>query len=253
MKMKIKPLPISESTEQIQTLDAEHHEVPFGGIAVELLADEGLRDTLARFFRPSCRPMHNKGKKESALWDLFYNMPSEGEMPRVSERFRADHPDMDVKLRIILDYPLTNHWYSDIKIKASRLGEIFGIAYDMYCHIYQLDDTEWQKQGHQDKAPSQGDLKRAEGKDGPFLLNRARGSYVWGHDMSDLVFESVGFSLNKKWPSIEQENMVVTTIDDGSPSKREFAKTKYTVPAPIGHKSADPEMPIGIISFFVGS
>jgi len=253
--MKVTPQPWDEESRLIDFDKTEYHEVPFGGIAVDLLADQGLRDTLARFFRPSYRPMWSEDKERTALWDMFYNVVPEGEFPRVGERFRKENPDTDIKLRIILDYPLNTQWYADVTIKASRLGDIFGIAYDMYCHIYDLDNAEWQKQGHQDRAPSQGSLDRAEGKEGPFLINRASGVHVWGHDMSDLVFESVGFSLNKKWPNVERKKIVVKSIEDGEISPEELLdnRSKYTGPAPIGHESTDAEMHIGIVTFGIGS
>ena len=72
--------------------------------------------------------------------------------------------------------------------------------------------------------------------------------------MSDLVFESLGFSLNKKWPTVERKQIVITNVEDGVISPKELKRrSKYIGPAPIGHESTDAEMHIGIVTFGVGS
>lgn len=251
------PEPLTDAVEPLKLVEAESHDVPFGSLAVDLLEDSELRNTLARFYEPSWNSEN--------LREIFYNSWPEGTLKR---GYKSESPPPEFSARIILDYPLTNPWYADVWISSSRLGEIFGIAYDMYCHIYELDDAEWRKEGHQDKAPSVADLKRAEGKDGPMLINRAKGAYVWGHDMSDLVFETVEFHLNADWPRVPPKRM-------RNPITKEemaiaYAKSKGEEPkesdvmvvenqrselilAPIGHEAVDPKMPIGAFTFGIGS
>jgi len=255
------PEPLTDAVEPIGLVDKlEGHDVPFGNLAIDLLEDRALRETLARFYEPSYRDRYDDDDRGAPnLLRLFYQSFPEGLHRRFSEVRLKENPPVKFSVRIILDYPLTNPWYADVCISSARLGEIFGIAYDMYCYIYDLDNADWQKIGHQDSVP-----RRSEKS-----LNRAKGNYVWGHDMSDLVFESVEFQLNADWPWLPGEEYPDTDI-----SKEElavaYAKAKgeepkesdvMTVknrrskpyPAPLGHESVDPKMPIGVITFGVGS
>jgi hypothetical protein len=91
-------------------------------------------------------------------------------------------PGLPIKVRIVLTYPLHQEWEHIVTISASEFGSVFEIGYQMYKHIYALDDAAWRSEG-QNKAP----------RCAPHMSNRARGKYIWGHDMSDLVYEGLMF------------------------------------------------------------
>lgn len=92
-----------------------------------------------------------------------------------------------VRLQIFIEYPLQRPWAAIIELDHDRLGEIFGVAHDLYKQVYDLDDASWHGSG-QENAP-----RIPNDPDGPAMLNRAEGQHVWGHDMIDLCFEGVSF------------------------------------------------------------
>lgn len=116
----------------------------------------------------------------TVLHDLLQFVPTEGEIISFGATYKSGPL---VQVRIVLDYPLTNVWEHVATIPSSEFGRVFEIGYLMYRYIYELDDSAWQAAGHQDSVP----------RVHPQMINRARGEYVWGHDMSDLVFEGMLF------------------------------------------------------------
>jgi len=90
-----------------------------------------------------------------------------------------------VKLSLVLTYPLHTRHERSVTVTTKRFGEVFGAAHDFYADIYRRDNKAWLRQHGKKVAP------RAAAN----LLNRASGLLVWGHDMSDLVFESLHFEF----------------------------------------------------------
>jgi hypothetical protein len=106
-------------------------------------------------------------------------IPTRGE-----ERVHDRGPSIfKVEVEIMIDYPLQQPWMIRETIDRAELGSIFGLAYDLYKHIYSVENQDWKDKGL-DEAP-----RLMEG-----MANRGIGDLVWGHDMSDLVFERVLFT-----------------------------------------------------------
>lgn len=192
----------------------EQHSVPFGALAVELLRDHTLTEALRRFYRPE---VVDSGNEYNSLHDMFFKSTPKGEAFRVAGVLDAC---ICVKARIVLDYPLNEAFAADIEFNSDELGCIFEAAYDMYTQIYAIDDAQWQKEGWQDKAPSIANLN----PEGPKLVNRARGKYVYGHDMSDLFFEGVLFRPVADWFQGKKRQMLILEIGESVPTDEEFEK-----------------------------
>lgn len=97
------------------------------------------------------------------------------------------------KVRIVLDYPLYKQVTKIVTIDRRFPGEILGLTHDFYKEIYKSDDA-------------QGGKSSTENKSGPLKYNRSFGPLVWGHDIEDLVFESVMYhTLSKNKEGVEGE------------------------------------------------
>lgn len=225
---------------------AEYHKVPFGAMPVDAFSQELIREAAAQYWEPE---YYADGDKDSDLKAILWNVFPQGLEYRFGERENIDFP---VEVRIVLTYPLNEYWEATVKIAANRFGEIFAIAHDMYRHIYDLDDSNWQSQGHQDSAPSMS----------PKIMNRAQGKHVWGHDMSDLVFETVGFLAPTDWGLAKRrEHIIIDCTDDDGNTDAEKLKAaradkepRYKdVLEPLGakHRNACPF--VGTVFFGIGS
>jgi hypothetical protein len=142
-----------------------------------------------------------------------------------------------VLLDIRLDYPLREAWERPFKVSTKRIGEVFGLAHDLYREIYLLDDVVWLKNGHK-QAPIVG-KKTLPGGQKVNLLNRQGGAHVWGHDIIDLVFESFSFKPSAKATAYIEAHRAF------SARKR---PPKNAKPPRFNVKHS-----IGTVSFFIGS
>lgn len=192
----------------------EQHSVPFGDLAVNVLRDASLVEALRRFYEPEAR---DSGSEYTSLYDMFFKSTPKGKVFRVASGFDAR---ICIQARIVLDYPLSEAFAADIEFNSDELGCIFEVGYEMYCQIYALDDAHWQSEGWQDKVPSIGNLN----PEGPNIKNRARGKYVWGHDMSDLFFEQVLFRPVADWPQVKKRKPLILEIGEAEPTKEEFER-----------------------------
>ena len=147
----------------------EEHDVPFGTLPVLGFSQAPLRQAVADWWRTH----------DGVLGELMRLIQTKGEA-RASDRPASL---MSVIVQLNLNYPLQNAWSLRTEVLLSELGQVFGLAYDMYRHVYALDDKAWTNNGF-DEAPRLNET----------MSNRAQGSFVWGHDLSDLVFEAVLFS-----------------------------------------------------------
>ncbi len=202
---------ISElSEEEVVDIEGacEYHLVPFGSLSVDAFHEGALiREAVAQYWAPEYTLGTSGGaSRDSALSQIMWNVFPQG-LLQCHGRSKTDFGFL-VEVRIILTYPLHEYWEATVKIPANRIGEVFAIAYDIYKHIYDLDNSEWQSEGHQDAAPR----GRAA------ILNRASGKYVWGHDMRDLVFESIGFLVNPEWAMSERHKIKI--IDEGEEAEK---------------------------------
>lgn len=216
---------------------AEWHNVPFGSIYVDSLGpDSVLRAAVSQYYEPAYT-------KDSVLYSMFWNVaPSGMEYRSIEERKGWDFP---VLAKIVLIYPLNDLWEAQVELPANQLGSIYGLAADMYRYIYRVDDLSWAQEGH-DKPPRVG-----ETPDGYKIINRARGKHVWGHDMSDLVFEQMGFVPNPKWPTCLYRNLFVKVVDEedeGDQSETEEKPERITKEDHAGKRPF-----IGTFIFAIGS
>jgi len=235
----MKPEEFEINDEELRSLweKSEEHDVPFKWLGVDRFHSESpLREAVAQFFDPS----------EGGLASIFYMSVQQGKYR--PELTIPDMSDVTVRADIILTYPLTNPWKWRVEFPASRLGEIFSLAHDMYLHIYDLDNANWQAKGHQDKVP----------RGAPKLLNRARGEYVWGHDMSDLVFEGLAFAPNPEWPKTKRKKLRMIMMNELP--RDEDGKIKIPDPeyveclVPLEHEThKGQENFIGTFMFQIGS
>lgn len=239
----------NEDFREIET-NSELHSIPFGALAVlEFYEGAAIREVVADYFSPDHADQATKYDDEkvdrdsTALWDLYYKVIPRGSLKRLD---REDEYSFPVRVRILLVYPLQEIWEAEVEIPASRFGEVFSIAHDMYCHVYDLDDSAWRSGGHQDKAP------RASEKS----LNRAKGEHVWGHDMDDLVFEGLAFTPNPDWPTEQRKKMRFVDLTKGDTYESAMNKpAEYaTVLEPIDKDKHSTESPfIGTVTFRIGS
>ena len=237
---------VSELTrEQIIKIEegAEYHHVPFGSLPVDAFKSDALiREAVALYWQPEYSVLDGTEGRDSALYSILYNV-----FPQGLEYRLAKKPDFSflIAVRIILTYPLNEYWEATVKIPANRFGEVFAIAHDMYRHVYDLDDAEWQSEGHQDNAP----------RGGAGLMNRARGKHVWGHDMSDLVFESVGFLKSPSWAMVKQKKPFITTSQIAAELKGRRPEPEYEdVLEPLDAVKHRDESPfVGTVIFGIGS
>ncbi len=234
----------NKQVEQIEK-DSEFHPIPFDDMRVDAFFEGALiREAAAQYWEPQHSNGEGKERKQTALYGMLWSVMPQGLAPLYPNRDVYDFP---VSLKIVITYPLQEIWEATVKIPANRIGEVFAITHDMYKHIYDLDNANWQEKGHQDVAP----------RGGGGLLNRAKGKHVWGHDMGDLVFERTCFTPNPNWPT-KQEEMDVTKQDliDGMDSEdKELPARKHkTVLAPLEIKAHKDECPfLGTFTFFIGS
>jgi len=87
-----------------------------------------------------------------------------------------------VKVRLTIDYPVTDTQTKIVTIDRRYPGEIFAMLHDFYREIYAEDE-------------------RRGGKEGPMndrCMNRASGPLVWGHDIGDLAVETVHYRVLKQ-------------------------------------------------------
>lgn len=111
-------------------------------------------------------------------------------VPLMRRRMRGDKlikTRCPVKVRLTIDYPVTEKQTKIVKMDRRYPGEIFAMLHDFYREIYAKDEWLGGKPG-----PMNG------GK-GP-LLNRGGGPLVWGHDIGDLCVETVHYKGLKKDP-----------------------------------------------------
>lgn len=245
---------ISDLTrEQIDAIyeDAEYHNVPFGSMPVDAFGDDLIREAVAQYWQPEYSIEDGDGRIDSELYSILYNILPQG----LEYRFnRMRNFDFLVEVKVVLTYPFTDYWEATVKIPANRFGEIFSVAHDMYRHVYDLDDAYWQAQGHQDSTPRVSSM----------VINRAKGKYVWGHDISDLVFENVGFLMNPNWGTSKRrvQRIIDCTDDNGLTSEEKLRaaldpnrEPEYEdVPEPLDevkHRDACPML--GTVVFGIGS
>jgi hypothetical protein len=91
-----------------------------------------------------------------------------------------------VKVRLTLDYPLSEPRSMIATIDRRYPGEVFGLCHDFYQKLYAED------------AELGGKSMTSNSPDDPLPLNRRRGPLIWGHDLHDLVFEGVLYTPVRK-------------------------------------------------------
>jgi hypothetical protein len=243
---KVTPVVSPLTDEELRALEraSESHSVPFGAMRVDAFSKELIREAFAQYFDPDYSDPRERFRDENverestALFQMLSNVVPQGLW---NPEFAAkDFSEVMVSVRILITYPLAEVWEATVEIPASRFGSVFAITHDMYRHIYDLDDAEWQKQGHQDSAP----------RLAPKMLNRAKGTHVWGHDMSDLVFEWLAFTPNPEWPKVQRKKMRVLKMGESVPKEPEFEEVLEPLDAEK-HKGESPFL--GTVTFFIGS
>lgn len=246
---KITPEILEISTQEVIALEesAEWHAVPFGQMRVDAYKGDALiREAAALYWQPGYNDLRAdnrnfQGSRGGALYDMMYNCQPAG-------LDGNDEYDFSITAKLILTYPLQETWHTTIQVPANRLGEIFAYAHDMYEHVYELDAAAWQSEGHQDKAP----------RAGAILLNRASGEHVWGHDMSDLVFEAVQFIPDSSWPKEERNlRLKIVNIENleqlFKPPPPEEQPVEYAMAALDKEKHGGKAPLIGTFMFMIGS
>jgi len=155
----------------------EEMRVPFYPPVVAFVPGSAIRETFADYFPPF--PPYQGRESAYGSFVISRRMPA----PFCWKLgFRDDEPPAVVPVRVSLDYPLTPEGKKIasriVQMRPNAIGEAFGVAYDIYKDIYEADTV------------LGGGGRLEEG-----VLNRGRGTYVWGHDMADLVFESFYLKL----------------------------------------------------------
>ena len=97
--------------------------------------------------------------------------------------------DLPVSAKIHIDAYLTRDVPKRLRervFKVTSVGDMLVKAALMYKKVYEADE----KRGGESTTQRDARMKRA-GKPRPALRNRGFGPYIWGHDISDLVFEYI--------------------------------------------------------------
>lgn len=168
-----------KSEKEIRKIDrkADLYHLPMGAQPVDAFSQGSvLREACAMYWSPS---RIDAKFSASSLYNILDSTPR-GLYYRILDGYKDSAP---CRVRILLTYPLTEAWECISEVPIDRFGDIFGDAHDLYKFIYDMDDNDWKEQGEEGEAP----------RLAPGSLNRARGKHVWGHDMSDLVFEGLRF------------------------------------------------------------
>jgi hypothetical protein len=256
--------PIKMTTEHYRKImeESEGHHVPFGGMVVNAFHQGALiREASARYYEPSFRDQIQwdafgeriENPRGTNLWPILMDVVPQG---LLGVYHREDEFDFDIRVNMAVGYPLHDIHAIEVSLKASRFGDVFGVAHDLYKGIYDLDDAAWTDEG-------EADAPRAA----PKMLNRARGKYVWGHDMSDLVFEAMYFSMHPDWPVTERVSRWHVESDISKEDlEAAYAKVKGIDPAPPKVEKKRIPMPqslapsdkdacplLGTITFAIGS
>lgn len=213
-----------------------------------------IREATSQYWKPSYYNQSEwdaEGKKiekpeQSKLWSILAGVLPQGIL---TSYHKEDKFDFDVRVRIAICYPLHDVHAVEVTLRPSRFGEVFAITHDLYKEIYDQDDADWAEKG-EDKAP----------RLTPKMLNRARGSLVWGHDMSDLVFEGMEFSMEPQWPmAIRKSRVIIPEFDENGVAKVESLKEKManpdmvTNPEELGQQHRELCPLLGTVTFSIGS
>jgi len=182
-----------------------HYDTPFGGVPLDLLSNPIARESFAQMYSPSLELSNEEDGENitSALGEIFLRNPPQA----LEYRVGGCGDPLDLVARIEISYPLNDTFACDFKFKSNRLGEIFSCVHDMYETIYMLDDAKWKSSGNES-------IPRIA----PGVLNRAKGDFIWGHDMSDLIISGFEFSLVSDYPKIVHKGEVALRIPRGGNS-----------------------------------
>lgn len=170
------------------------HDTPWHPPVVAFRNGSTIREAYAQWWQPH----HN-----SDLFDFMQALCSRSASDGIDDAFLNGYgskvgrrwkpvPGKTIKVRLVLEYPLVNPVSGTVDVSTKRFGEIFGVAHDMYRAVYERDDAE---RGGK-PAPRVGKVKLPGMKKPVTMLNRRPGKLVWGHDMSDLAFESMHFEFS---------------------------------------------------------
>ena len=215
----------------------EQHKVPWYPPVVAFRKGSSIREAFAQWWAPELGSDLDK-----LLRAITPRTAPEG----IDEAFGGEQmrqkwkvkPGKMVCVKIVLDYPLREPYERALQVSTKRIGDVFGIAHDLYREVYAFDDADWKRKGHK-RAPIIGKKKLPNGMQ-VNLMNRQGGSKVWGHDLTDLVFEGLCFE-----PSPEARVLLDAF---GAENKR---KTKRLVKAkPLRFNS---KHVIGTVTFQIGS
>jgi hypothetical protein len=219
----------------VGSTEPEEHSVPWLPLVVAFRAETSIRETFAQWWEPqSCTVL------DHLLRGICDRSASAGVDEALGgEKMRhgwKPRPGKTLRLEILLDYPFREPVKRSVQIGSKRFGEVFGLAHDIYREVYALDDAHWSQHGHE-QAPVVGKRKLPGGST-VNLLNRQGGAFVWGHDITDLHFESLCFE-----PSAEALAYLK--------ARRAFFKKKQ--PKDAKPPRFNVRHSIGTVSFFIGS
>lgn len=189
--------------------DFESHAVPFSPPVEAFSPGSAIRETFALWWtaemstpEAAARPvevgsMIRVGGRHTDPYDLKelfkilrrkHRVRPEGPRLLWPDDKSEEPPVMKVNVRIT--YPLHQPKERDFDIKLSRIGDVFGFAYDLYREVYDTEDAMREKGTPAPRVGERGGH--------PKCMNRASGPLVWGHDMGDLIFESLHFAPSDK-------------------------------------------------------
>lgn len=175
----------------------EWHPVPFFAPVMAFHPGAAIREALAQWWEPQMAPPKRRRQLKvgesisadelrnnaTALWRLLDSeirgegVVRDGQL-RLSPRLRERYPGKAMEFMVHIDYPLVKPVERAVELDLSRLGELFGIGYDMYAEVYEAD------------AKLRGGAKAPRI---PGMMNRQSSDLIWGHDFEDLVYEGLGF------------------------------------------------------------
>lgn len=179
----------------------EIHKVPWYPPVVAFRRDSSIREAFAQWWAPELGSDLDRLLRAISPRTAPEGIDKAFGGEQMRQKWKAK-PGKMVCLKIVLDYPLREPYERCFQVSTKRIGDVFGLAHDLYREVYAFDDADWARKGHK-QAPIIGKKKLPSGRK-VNLLNRQGGAHVWGHDITDLAFEGLYFE-----PSPEAQRLHV--------------------------------------------
>ena len=132
-------------------------------------------------------PLHKKRMAAAIRRFNKRKAPASVQKRKSLVRYAPKRGKCPVKVKLVIDYPVTTPQITIVTLDRRYPGEIFAHLHDFYRAIYAEDEHRGGKPGPANRT---GFSK--------YLLNRGSGPLIWGHDIADLMVEAVHYYATPK-------------------------------------------------------